>query len=164
VQFKIEQLALKMNPRYEAQAQELLTLLGITDWVEDHVTAQGSVFEFRGTVQQNQAHLRFNYTALDQCRELELLRYEKGHNWLESIPGATVSHLGMHCSEQDLSEWHRALLAIGIVPVQEVWTTEHTNPAIADSRRYHYCIYGTRHLIGTDLKFIVRYEHTGNGE
>lgn len=152
MKFKIEQLALVINEGHRTLALEFLADIGITDWVEDTVRADGSVFGVAG--QENTAQLRFNYDAFDG-KELELLRYTEGRNWIET-QGACVSHIGMHCTASELVDW-RAFMAWRSIPVaQEVFTSSHTNPVIAGKRRYNYVIFDTRWLIGVDLKFIVR--------
>lgn len=156
-QFKIEQLALRL-PTSDGQrkiAMDFLARCGMSDWVLDSVEATGTVM---GRASRNRATLQFNYSAFDG-KELELLRYEKGTpNWLDSVDqgSALVSHIGMHCSEEDLAEWRRVMADFNITLAQEVWTDSHSNPRIRGCRRYHYVIYDTRELIGVDMKFIVR--------
>lgn len=155
MQFKIEQVAIA--PTDPLLARELLADLGIGDWVEDTVNAEGRV---HGGVGSNTANLAFNYDAIEG-KELEVLEYIGGVNWLEDgeqyLP-PTVSHLGMHCTEEELAHFRRLLCDDwGFVVAQEVWTQSHSNPAIKDERRYHYVIFDTRSVLGTDLKFIVRH-------
>jgi hypothetical protein len=45
---------------------------------------------------------------------------------------------------------------LGCELIQEVYTKSHTNPHIADSRRYQYMIFDTRGQLGFDLKLIRR--------
>ena len=68
----------------------------------------------------------------------------------------TVSHLGMHCSADDLIEWRVFFQSRGIDVAQEVMTESHTNPVIAGKRSYNYVIFDTKDILGVDLKFIVR--------
>lgn len=150
MQFKIQQLALVLNPELEWEAMLFLKDCGISDWVRDNVKAYGSV---RGNSAENVADLQFNYAAFDG-NELEILRYVEGRNWIGD--GPTVSHLGMHVTEDELMQWRRLMAKHDIRVAQEVWTEKHTNPRIADCRRYHYVIFDTRYLIGVDMKFIVR--------
>lgn len=152
-QFKIEQLALALDPKREDLALKFLARCGIKDWTNDMVKATGTVYATSG---KNEAHLRFNYDAFSG-KELELLKYEKGPNWLQhSAQLPAVSHIGMHCSEDDLADWRVVMAEFEIRLAQEVWTDSHSNPRIAGCRRYHYVIYNTRGLIGVDMKFIVR--------
>ena len=157
--FKIEQLAFVLNPLDRNRAEQLLSLLGWSTWVQDEVTANGHVHNSPAI---NVATLRFNYTAIDQCRELEVLQYTKGPHWYQyrQQNTALVSHVGMHVTEEQLAEWREKLTMFGLNVVQEVDTLQHTNPLIKDSRRYHYVIFGAAHLIGVDLKFIVRKDIT----
>jgi hypothetical protein len=155
--FKIDQLALKLNPHAHDLALEFLADCGIKDWVEDTVHARGLVC---AATAENTAKLRFNYDSF-AGKELEVLQYIAGENWLQDFDGAIVSHIGMHCSEHDLQHWFALMGRYGIAVIQEVFTDSHTNPAIKDERRYHYVIFNTRGLIGTDMKFIVRKNLTG---
>lgn len=160
-QFKIEQIAL--CPPDPEKAIELLTALGMTDWVRDIVVAQGQVRregedrELRpGEKNQetNVAHLAFNYQAF-HGKELEVLHYAAGANWM-SAHGPSVSHLGMHCDAADLFTFKEFFKRRGIKIAQEVKTLSHNNPEIAGKRWYQYCIFDTRAILGVDLKFIVR--------
>lgn len=149
--FKIEQVAL--CPADPAAAIELLTAMGAGAWAKDHVTAEGSVFGDHG--RENSAELAFEYDMLKGANELEVLHYTSGANWM-AAHGPSVSHLGMHCSAEELAEWRTFFAARGIGVAQEVNTQLHTNPVIANSRRYTYVIFDTRAILGTDVKFIVR--------
>jgi hypothetical protein len=150
--FQIEQIAL--YPRDPEAARQLLTDMGAVDWVEDHVTATGHVFFGPAT---NAADLAFNYDMIAPIpRELEILHYTAGANWLSGAAGPLVSHFGMHCTEEDLAQWRRFFAERHIGVVQEMGTTAHTNPDIPEGRRYHYVIFATRRILGVDLKFIVR--------
>jgi hypothetical protein len=147
----IEQLAL--CPENPAKAKALLAKLGITDWIDDKVQAAGEVY---GEPVVNVANLAFNYQASPQQLELELLHYTAGNNWMmHNVHSA--SHLGMHCTEADLVELRKLFAAENIPVVQEVKTLTHSNPAIAGKRAYQYVIFGTRPILGIDLKFIVRF-------
>lgn len=155
LKFNIEQIA--FYPADPAAAKELLTAMGHPDWAEDHVVAAGDVFGRHGL--ENEADLSFNYTALKEARELEVLHYTTGENWMEHRTGATprrASHIGMHCSEAELAEWRNFFAARKIKVAQEVRTSSHTNPVIAGKREYHYVIFDTYDILGIDVKFIVR--------
>ena len=162
MQFKIEQVALSVNPGKRALALALLEDLGMTDWAIDNVTAVGSVDDDEGLT--TKGLLAFNYQAGDiggKAVELELLHYTDGDNFVdrakaEYVTSAIATHIGMHCTEQELEEARAIFAKYGITTSQEVRTIAHTNPAIKDSRRYQYSIFATRSLIGIDLKFIVR--------
>lgn len=152
MKFQIEQIAL--CPANHTAAMELLTALGAGAWALDHVKAQGEVFG--NPDRTNAADLSFNY---DLCagKELEVLHYTDGDNWMRDLLRVnSVSHLGCHCTEEELEEFRAFFKGRGIDVAQEVRTSSHTNPVIAGKRLYHYCIFDTRSILGVDLKFIVR--------
>lgn len=150
--FEIEQVAL--CPANPDAAIELLSAMGMSEWAHDHVAARGAVL---GGVAVNEANLAFNYQGLEKSHELEVLYYTKGANWMQDrLP--RVSHLGMHCSEEDLAEWLAFFSERGIRVIQEVNTFSHTNPHIAGKRTYHYVIFDTYPILGVDIKFIVRHD------
>lgn len=151
LRFRIEQIAI--CPDAPAAAIELLTALGAEDWARDHVVAAGEVYEEKGS---NEADLAFNYNMISG-KEFEVLHYTAGDNWMaDPLRANSVSHLGMHCSEEELEEFRNFFNKRDINVVQEVFTESHTNPVIHGKRLYHYVIFGTKHILGTDLKFIVR--------
>lgn len=151
MKFKIEQIAI--CPKDPAAAKELLTAIGAAEWFEDHVIASGAVF---GSAGRNEADLSFNY-QLFEGNEFEVLNYTEGENWMQhgTRPGS-VSHLGMHCSAEELIQWREFFAGRGIKVAQEVFTESHTNPHIAGKRSYNYVIFDTKDILGVDLKFIVR--------
>ncbi len=151
LKFRIEQVAI--CPRDPAAAKELLTAMGAGGWHDDHVVATGSVFGVAPLT--NEADLAFEYNLLRGASELEVLNYTEGDDWMKRH-GPSASHIGMHCEEEELDQWKEFFKARSITIAQEVWTKSHTNPVIADSRRYHYCIFDTRDILGIDVKFIVR--------
>lgn len=151
MKFTIEQLA--FYPPDAEKAKKLLAEIGLAnEWIEDHVTARGSVMGFINT--QNEANLSFTYPPVS-LREIEVLEYTDGRNWME-YRTHSISHLGMHCTDQELAAWRAFFLERDIGIVQEVETQRHTNPAIKDTRRYRYVIFNTHPILGVDLKFIVR--------
>jgi hypothetical protein len=158
MKFVIEQLAI-VPPDREAAIQ-LLKDIGLTEWAEDIVVAEGAVLCASNKV--NVANLAFNYQASDKDPsmptitplEFEVLNYRAGDNWLGKFSGA--SHLGMHCTAEELTEWRAFFAQRGIGVAQEVDTLSHTNPNIAGKRWYKYVIFQTRPILGIDLKFIVR--------
>lgn len=151
MKFFIEQVALcPTNPQ---AAKKLLTEMGAVTWHEDHVEAEGHVF---GCYSCPEANLSFNYEILG-AKELEILHYETSDNWIAAGNRAnTVSHLGMHCSAEELVKWREFFAARDIQVAQEVMTRSHTNPVIAGKREYNYVIFDTKHILGVDVKFIVR--------
>ena len=150
MKFSIEQIAL--FPSDPVAAIELLKALGMEDWAHDHVVANGQV---RGKDARNEADLAFNYSGLEKARELEVLSYTRGNHWMATRP-RSMSHLGTHCTAEELVEWRAFFKARDIVVAQEVMTESHTNPIIAGRRTYNYVIFDTRPILGIDLKFIVR--------
>lgn len=153
-QFRIEQLAL--YPSDPEAAMELLTAMGAGEWAKDTVKAAGTVF---GTEGANEGALAFEYQMLEPARELEVLAYNEGPNWMDLRSNADphrVSHLGMHCTLEELEEWHAFFAGRGIGVAQQVWTSSHTNPAIAGKRWYLYVIFDTHAILGVDIKLIVR--------
>jgi hypothetical protein len=152
--FKIEQIAIA--PKNSKAAKALLAAIGLSAWIMDTVSARGTVKGNAGEI-YNAAELSFNYDAApaDGKLEFEVLDYKVGPNWLQGR-AQSVSHLGMHCTEEELAEWRKVFAAHNVAVAQEVFTEAHSNPAIKDTRRYHYVIFDTRPLLGVDLKFIVR--------
>lgn len=151
LQFKIEQIAI--CPKDPKKAKALLKDLGALEWAEDHVVALGEVF---GLDVHSEANLSFNYEIFGG-KEFEVLEYTDGDNWMRYGNRAnTVSHLGMHCTAEELVEWRKFFAERGIDVAQEVVTQSHTNPAINGKRQYNYAIFDTKEILGVDLKFIVR--------
>jgi hypothetical protein len=157
MKFEIEQIAL--YPRDPEAAIALLKDMGMEDWAHDHVSATGRVFAVYNA--ENEANLSFNYEALSNAHELEVLHYTRGVNWMEwnsSMVRPRVSHFGMHCTEKELEEWRDFFAQHNIRVAQEVKTFAHTNPVIAGKRLYHYVIFDTYSVLGVDIKFIIRHE------
>ena len=156
MKFTIEQIAIA--PRDPEAAKRLLAALGWGEWSEDHVIAEGEVF---GAQAKNEADLSFNYEGspnssnMDDLLEFEVLCYTSGRNWM-SRQDFSASHLGMHCTADELVQWRAKFARLGIRVAQEVVTLSHTNPVIAGKRTYNYVIFDTRPILGIDLKFIVR--------
>lgn len=159
MKFTIEQIAI--CPQDPVRAKNLLAEMGAVTWHDDHVVASGSVF---GQHYGNEADLAFNYELDPEHSklEVEVLHYTKGTNWMQG-PGRfnSVSHLGMHCTEAQLDAWRGFFAQRGISVAQEVTTSSHTNPVIAGLRRYTYVVFDTKHILGVDLKFIVRLNQEG---
>jgi hypothetical protein len=150
MKFVIEQIAIA--PKDPVRAKILLAEMGAVEWHNDHVVASGKVFGKAGT---NEADLSFNY-ELFGGKEFEILDYTSGDNWVEQRGRNTVSHLGMHCSAEELVEWRKFFAERGFPVAQEVFTDSHTNPVIAGKRKYNYVIFDTKEVLGVDMKFIVR--------
>jgi hypothetical protein len=154
---QLEQVAFVTREEAGARALvEMFGLLGATEWVEDEVTAIGTV---RGTPHcTNTAHLRFNYQLIKGI-ELEVLTYTAGRNWHESrwVNMDTVvafSHIGVHV--EDIVAVTNQMIDLGLTVAQQVTTSKHTNPAIAGKRTYKYVVFDSRGMLGFDLKLIQR--------
>lgn len=151
MKFVIEQVAI--CPRDPSAAKELLAAMEIAQWSNDHVAAKGNVYGEEGV---NEADLSFNYEIF-AGKEFEILNYTSGANWMEHPDRVnSVSHLGMHCTAEELVGWREFFAGRDIAVAQEVFTQSHTNPVIAGKRSYNYVIFDTKEILGVDLKFIVR--------
>lgn len=136
--------------------KERLKPLGLTEWVDDHVIAEGRVF---GMPVRNEADLSFNY---QMGFEYELLYYWGSHrtHWhgvrsADRLGEVFLSHMGTHVPniERAIAPW----LQRGVLIAQEVLTKSHTNAYLIEKgRTYHYCVLETRALLGWDIKFIER--------
>jgi hypothetical protein len=135
----------------------LLIAIGLANWAEDTVTAKG--FVFGKPVEKSVANLSFNYEAF-AGKEFEVLNYIEGDNWLDyNNRHDSVTHLGMHCSAEELVDWIVFFDGRGIGIAQQVLTLSHTNQfLIENGRKYNYVIFDTRSILGVDLKLIVRIE------
>ena len=146
-------------PPNPERAIKFLRILGLETWVQDHVVAGGKVF---GEPGRNEADLAFNYESTrpeGKPLELEVLHYTSGPNWVAGRE-PMVSHLGMHCTAEELNDFRQKFSALGVRVAQEVFTESHTNPFLLETgRRYQYVIFDTRGILGVDLKFIVRREN-----
>lgn len=154
MKFQIEQVAIcPLDPQ---RAIALLEDMEAVNWTSDTVKAHGSV---HGREEERSiGFLNFNYELLKNAREFEVLHYDaESNNWMRAR-APRVSHLGMHCSEEELDRWKEFFRTRGILIAQELWTDSHTNPMIRDKRKYHYCIFDTYDILSVDLKFIVREE------
>jgi len=149
--FPVDQVAI-----YAPHPEKLISLLrdlGCDEWFHDRVSAHGEVFERKSG---NVADLAFNYQLIPGV-EFEVLSYREGGNWIEAIGAERtngLSHLGVHV--EDLDGAVRFMEAQGYKIAQQVTTQSHTNPHIANSRRYEYVIFDSRDQIGFDLKLIKR--------
>ena len=154
MKFIIEQIAI--CPKDPSKAKQLLKDMGAVGWSEDRVIAKGKVFDNQS---ENTADLSFNYELI-QGKEFEVLNYIAGDNWMkEQSRVNSVSHLGMHCTADELLNWRDFFDERGIKVAQEVFTKSHTNPVIAGKRKYNYVIFDTKEILGVDLKFIVRIDN-----
>ena len=147
---KFDQLAIVVD---SLTRQDALTRLGA--WTADTVVTKG--VDNAGHLIENRARLMFNYDQWPM--EYEVLLYEEGWNWHMLNPfqdSPYLSHYGQHVPagaagyeaiESAKEQW----------PVlQESVTQSHTNPTIAESRRYRYVIFDTREHLGAELKLIQR--------
>ena len=148
--FTIDQIALRVTSE---AAQNLLIDMGAKLWHYDLAEAEGTVNGISG---ENAVDSRFSFDFSPEKLEVELMRYLEGPNWLADKPGAVVACLGMYCEEVEIEGWKRFFEEHEIKLVQESWTKKHTHLERQGKRRYHYCIFETRELLGVDLKFIVK--------
>jgi hypothetical protein len=151
---RIDQIA--FVTRDPEKLKELLhAVLGIDEWHRDEVTAKGTVWGHETT---NTNELNFNYQAVKDGLEFEILHPVSGNNWLqrraEDDISPRLSHLGMHVKDAEAVK--RRLTSLGYEVAQEVVTTKHTNLAIKNSRRYKYIIFDTVQQLGFYLKIIER--------
>ena len=153
----IEQIAIACeNP--EKVKDTLKAILGADEWSVDLVAASGTVFN---DPVKNEARLNFNYQL--GPFEFELIKYERGNNWLnyKGYKTGTLSHLGFHIEDPDKFETVYENLKATFSIAQEVRTTAHTNPEIMNSRRYRYVIFDSHKEMGFDLKIIQRLNPNG---
>lgn len=156
MKFQIEQVAI--CPADPEAAIKLLKEMGAEEWIEDLVIADGKVFQDPSS---NTAHLRFNYEMFSG-KEFEVLEYKSGSAWTDAPSRHnSVCHFGMHCSKEELVEWRKFFRDRRINVAQEVNTLSHNNPHIAGKRFYNYVIFDTKHILGVDVKFIVRKDVEG---
>lgn len=149
--------------------KSMFSLLGCREWVNDTVTALGTVGR-EGSPNQlfdaaNVANLAFNY---DLNIELELIRYVAGPNWHNhrtphrvkedgSAFAPFLSHMSYHV--EDMAGEKMKYLRAGFHIIQDVRTISHTNPFLKQSNRhYNYVIFDTASELGFDLKLIRRVE------
>jgi len=152
VEIKIDQIAVYAEE--PLMIVDMLKKIGLRDWIEDEVIAEGFVYGRKTT---NKARLFFNYQLLP-C-EFEVLQYERGDFW-HKIRGLErgrifISHFGMHV--EDIEKYKHVMFAEfpDIRPIQEMITISHQNLAIKD-RTYKYIIFDTLSILGYDLKVIQR--------
>lgn len=147
---KIDQVAVVTNDADEA-VKNFESVFGCKFTAQDTVTAIG--LDATGELILNIASLRFAYDLSGM--EFEVLEYKAGWNWHAHWIGGSrprLSHWGVHVATESEIDAYRARYSV----LQEVVTTKHTNPMIADSRRYHYTIFNTREELGAELKLIRR--------
>lgn len=125
--------------------------------------------------------LHYNYRQSLAFKELELIRFSDLHNF-HSISNKSIdplglyaphlyalraemdldnrgfflSHLGIHCSEEEAEEWRALFSRCSIGVAFEDWSKKHTNPVIAGKRFYHNVIFASREALGFNFKACVR--------
>jgi len=134
---QIDQIAI--HDSREFAAQKMLNLMGAGSWSEDTVVAKG-ILLYDGMYIKcaNTAVLKFNYRMIPG-KELELIHYVAGKNFLAFKTPGGLSHFGVHViSIIDL----RAFMSErGFILVQEVISQSHQSFSVPAGRRYHYAIY-----------------------
>ena len=147
---EIHQIAFAARTDEDERAIKRALNLRSAEWIEDEVVAEGKV---NGRPARNRAKLLFNY---DTGREVEILRYIEGHNYLDAagIRSGNICHIGMHYTG------HPCGVPSFVAPImQQVETQSHTNPfVLANNRHYRYTIYDTRGTLGVFMKIIERLE------
>ncbi len=135
---EFKQIAMVADSRFILQ--EVMTECGWI-WTKDTVTAKGILKPEIGLVEiiENTAELRFNYDMFPG-KEFELIHYIRGSNFLGCRLPGTMSHFGVHVPV--LNDFRDYLAQKGFTIVQEVITTEHTNPVVLQTgNHYHYAIF-----------------------
>jgi len=155
---KLDQIA--FYARDLAQAARIKEQLGLasSDWVEDFVEGQVSVYtgipHTKPEVGHSRAHLQFNYAF---GTEVEILTYLDGPHWHEGFAAqrpatkSWLSHIGFHLADgEDFPDVQWPL-------VQELVTEVHTNEyVLSRGRTFHYRIYDARKAFGCYIKYIKR--------
>lgn len=157
-EFLIDQVAFatREGGKLRGLLNEIFGVAEIT-WSQDTVIAEGTVF---GSETKNQAHLAFNYGIMKHGLEFEVLEPDvHAEYWVNSAinlspQGCVLSHLGIHVT--DIDSHVERLQELGYSIVQDVRTLSHENPAVPSDRRYRYVIFGTRDVLGFDVKLIQR--------
>ncbi len=164
----------------------IMDLLG-GEWSKDHTKSRVRLPGFPEE-QEIEFKLFYNYEQNLQFKELELIQFLSHHNF-HSLVNKTISplglyapalhqllsilkkrvtpveyfisHIGIHCSEEEAMQWRLLFLSRGINAVHEDTSYSHTNPVIAGKRTYHNIIFGSREAIGFDFKACIRINSDG---
>ncbi len=133
---EFEQIAMHDNADFDLM--KIFIGMGHPAWTKDVVVAEGVVASHHGgfVVCQNTAILQFNYTAFPG-KELEMIHYTDGPNFLNHKLNGSLSHLGWHV--ESIESKREYMEKRGFRLKQEVITKSHESPLI--TRRYHYAIY-----------------------
>lgn len=108
-----------------------------------------------GETDRVELDLKFNYDFGIELEELAVASGTSGY-WDKAEVG-TPLHYGIHLSDEGHTEELVNRLADQFSLVQVTATLSHSNPAIADSRRYIYTIWDARSMLGGSfLKLIER--------
>jgi len=119
------------------------------DWKKDTVVAKGilkvnpSTSKHKYNKIENTAMLRFNYHIFPS-KELELISYIDGPNFLNFVNYGAISHFGTHVKSID--DYCTVLHDQKFMVLQNVITQSHQSPDVLPYRRYHYVIYGHQNL------------------
>lgn len=154
---KIEQVAIGVRKGSKEMVQNIIDLLGATNWILDTVKFSGKVFgeETKST----EAILNFNYDLIPGI-EFEILEYTDGDNWHKHRAigeNIFLSHLGLHVdSFEELACIRKRLMKAGINVAQESHTYSHENVNVPEGRSYYYLIFDSIDVLGFDLKIIHR--------
>lgn len=150
---ELDQIAFAAHSDEDVENIKRLLRLEKANWIVDEATAKGQVpgtFYGVPAFGENVARLEFNY---DFGIELEILRYLKGHNYLDAFGVTGLCHLGCHLR----TGCQPPINLTGIQIVQQVQTTAHTSAYLQQTgRKYRYTIYDTRKVLGVFFKVIER--------
>jgi len=116
------------------------------DWKKDTVVSKGIIRDESNVGYrkiENTAMLRFNYHVFPG-KELELISYIDGPNFLNFVNYGAISHFGTHVKSID--DYCTVLHDQGFMVIQNVITQSHQSPNVLPYRRYHYVIYGHDNL------------------
>ncbi len=134
--------------------------------------------------QDTKFNLFYNYEQHIPFKELELIQFHNLHNFHTLINKdisplglyapvlhqrfrryasgeAFISHIGIHCTEEEGESWRRHFSTYGVDVIHEDTSYAHTNPVIAGKRNYHNIIFGSREAIGFDFKACIRINVNG---
>jgi hypothetical protein len=138
MKMKFEQIAIHDSRRFPLKRLFSAFPPGGHEWTTDVVVAKGimQVGDGEYIPVENEAILQFNYT-LFPGKELELIHYTRGQNFLAHSGSGKLSHFGFHVVSID--NWRGWLAERGFTIVQEVITQSHESQLV--DKRYHYAIY-----------------------
>jgi len=156
----------------------LMKWIGGSTWSHDHAYSRAVVAGYPEP-KEVEFKLFYNYEQDIPFKELELIQFLSLHNFHSvsnrgisplglyapslyeklgsmGVDMPFISHLGIHCTEEEGKDWRFHLGQRDIHPVWEDTSYKHTNPIIAGKRTYHNIIFGSREALGFDFKACIR--------